>query len=119
MGWDATYRIESSLVIVLLQETHISLLPLSCSFRMLHILRQSLFLGHCSPPLDLCLLLVFCSLRLFVSEQARQFTLSPLIEFGIGVDVVGVVNLCLEVSHFAYISLAKLREEQKSLTGRA
>lgn len=95
---------ESSLVVVLLQESHIALLPRPSRFGILHILPHTLLLRHSPPSLDFVPLLVPLGLGLLLPQKPRQLAGSPFLEFRSGVETIRVVNVGLEVGGFLCIN---------------
>jgi hypothetical protein len=90
-------------VIVLLQESHIALLPRPSRFGILHILPHTLLLRHGPPPLDFVALLVALGLGLLLPQEPRQLAGSPFLEFRGGVKTVRVVDVRLKVGGFLCI----------------
>jgi len=88
-------------VVVLLQETHLSLLLVSRGLRVLHIFAQSLLLRKRSSALDLLPFQVSSMLCLLVPYESLQLSSSPGIELCSRIYAIRIVYVGLNVGDLA------------------
>lgn len=83
---------ECTLVVILLQESHLPLFLLPRSGCKFHILLEPLLLWHRSSPLNLFLLFILGCLGLLFTQESSEFTGAPCFKFGFDVETVGIVD---------------------------
>ena len=88
-------------MVVLLQEAHLSLLLVSRSLRVLHVLAQSLLLRERPSALDLLSFQVSSMLCLFVPYESLQLSSSPGIELCSRIYAIRIVYVGLNVGDLA------------------